>query len=144
MSDVVTCAACGTRNRVPAASTGRPRCARCHADLPWVVDADAGGFDAATSTGAGTLVLVDLWAPWCGPCRVVSPLVERLAAELAGRLKVVKVDVDRAPSISERFLVQGIPTLLLLREGRVVARQVGALGDAALRAWVAPHLPAPD
>jgi thioredoxin 2 len=69
-------------------------------------------------TAASLLVLVDLWAPWCGPCRVVAPGVERAARELAGRLKVVKVNVDEAPRVAERFGVQGIPTLLVLRQGR--------------------------
>ena len=85
-------------------------------------------------------VLMDLWAPWCGPCSMVAPVVETLAGELAGRLKVVKVNVDQAPAISERFGVQGIPTLLLLRAGQVASRQVGALPASALRSWVEESL----
>jgi thioredoxin 2 len=133
MADIAACPSCGTKNRVPVAAAGRPRCAACHADLPWIVDAGEGDFDAATVT-AGT-VLVDLWAPWCGPCRMVAPGVERAAHELAGRLKVVKVNVDEAPGISTRFGVQGIPTLLLLQDGKVVATQVGALPADRLVAW---------
>ncbi len=81
-------------------------------------------------------MLVDLWAPWCGPCRQVAPLLERAAADRAGSLKVVKVNVDVAPDISRRFGVQGIPTMLVLRDGNEVGRQVGALGEAALQRWL--------
>jgi thioredoxin 2 len=76
-----------------------------------------------------------LWAPWCGPCRIVEPGVERAAGSLAGRLKVVKVNLDQAPRTAERLGVQGIPTLLLLRHGREVARQVGAVPPPALLRW---------
>ena len=87
-------------------------------------------------TAASLPVLLDLWAPWCGPCRVVAPGVERAAQELAGCLKVVKVNVDEAPRVAERFGVRGIPTLLVLRQGREVARQVGAVPPPALVRWV--------
>lgn len=135
---VVSCPSCGTRNRVPSVAAGTPRCASCHRALPWIVDAGTEDFDAAADTSA--LVLVDLWAPWCGPCRSISPLVEQAATDLAGRLKVVKVNVDVAPGVSRRYGVQGIPTLLLLRGGREVARQVGALPGAALRSWIDEEL----
>ena len=85
-------------------------------------------------------VLVDFWAPWCGPCRMVSPLVERLGAEHAGRLKVVKLNVDEAPAISARFGVQGIPLLVVIRDGSEVDRLVGAAPLARLQAWLDPHL----
>jgi thioredoxin 2 len=81
-------------------------------------------------------VLVDLWAPWCGPCRMVSPALEQLARAMAGRVKLVKVNVDEAPRLAERFSVQGIPTLLLMRGGEVVARQTGAAPEHVLRGWV--------
>ena len=130
----VACPSCGRPNRVPRDAGGQPRCGACHAPLRWLVDADDGTFDAAAGT---TLpVLVDLWAPWCGPCRMVAPAVEQAADELAGRLKVVKVDVDGAPRVSARFGVQGVPTLLLLRGGTEVARQVGAQPADALLRWV--------
>jgi thioredoxin 2 len=80
-------------------------------------------------------VLVDLWAPWCGPCRAIAPGVKQAARQLAGRLKVVKVNVDRAPGGSARFGAQGIPLLLVLHHGRVVDRQVGALPADALVRW---------
>jgi thioredoxin 2 len=81
-------------------------------------------------------VLVDLWAPWCGPCHMVSPALERLATDLAGQIKLVKVNVDEAPRVAQRFGVQGIPTLLLMRQGQVVARQTGAAPEPVLRNWL--------
>lgn len=138
---IVECPECGRRNRVPAAARGRPRCASCHRDLPWLVDADDADFDRVVDTSLP--VLVDLWAPWCGPCRVVAPGVERAARELRGHLKVAKVDVDRAPGVAARFAVQGVPTLLVLRAGRVVARRTGALAPEALLAWIRGELAAP-
>lgn len=137
---VIPCTACGKRNRVPTIAAGCPRCGQCSAALPWVVPATDGGF-AQVAEQAPVPVLVDLWAPWCGPCHVVSPMIERLAADHAGRLKVVKVNVDESPAISMRFGVQGIPTLLMLHHGRVLDRQTGAPPEPALRAWVEEALP---
>ena len=131
---VVACPSCGRRNRVPAIASGVPRCASCHSGLPWLAAADDADFDDVV--GGRLPVLLDLWAPWCGPCRIVAPGVERAADELAGELKVVKVNVDEAPSVSARLGVQGIPTLLVLRDGHVVARQVGALPEDRLLSWV--------
>jgi thioredoxin 2 len=79
--------------------------------------------------------VVDLWAPWCVPCRMVSPALERLARDLAGRIKLVKVNIDEAPQFAQRFDVHAVPTLLILRKGQVTARQAGALPLPALRAW---------
>ena len=134
MADIVTCPNCGKRNRLPAAAAGVARCANCHTALPWLTTAGDGDFEEVVT--ASTLpVLLDLWAPWCGPCRIVEPGVERAAGSLAGRLKVVKVNVDEAPRTAERLGVRGIPTLLLLRDGREVARQVGAVPPSALLRW---------
>jgi thioredoxin 2 len=135
MAEIVTCANCGKRNRLPAAARGVARCAACHTALPWLTVAGDGDFDEVV-TVASLPVLLDLWAPWCGPCRVVAPGVEQAARTLAGRLKVVKVNVDEAPRIAERLGVRGIPTLLVLRHGREVARQVGAVPPPALVGWV--------
>lgn len=134
MSSVTACPSCGTRNRVPTVAAGKPRCASCHHDLPWLVEVGEPDFDAAV-TGT-TPVLVDLWAPWCGPCRTMAPVLEQLSRERAGTLKVVKVNVDEWPGISARYQVQGIPTLLLFLNGRLVDRQVGAAPGEALRRWV--------
>jgi thioredoxin 2 len=134
----VTCPHCGTRNRVGARADGVPRCANCHNHLPWIVDATAEDFDAEIT--ASVPVLVDFWAPWCGPCRMVSPAVEAAGRDLAGRLKVVKLNVDEAPAISARYGVQGIPLLVLMRDAQEVDRLVGAVPPQQLRAWLDRHL----
>jgi thioredoxin 2 len=132
---VITCPNCGRRNRVPAAANGTPRCGNCHKPLPWIVDAGDDDF-AEVAENASVPALIDLWAPWCGPCRMVSPALEQLATEMAGKLKLVKVNVDESPKLQQRFGVQAIPTLLLLRNGAVAARQTGAAPAAALRTWL--------
>ena len=137
---VVTCPNCGKRNRVPVVAEGVPRCGNCHQPLPWIAEADAQNFDAAIN--ATVPVLVDFWAPWCGPCRMVSPVVERVGQGLAGRLKVVKLNTDEAPDIAARYEVQGIPLLVLIKEGREVDRLVGAAPEPQLRQWVERHVPA--
>jgi thioredoxin 2 len=93
--------------------------------LPWIVDAGDEDF-AEIAEQATVPVLVDLWAVWCGPCRMVSPALEQLAREKAGQLKLVKVDVERAPKLAQRFAVQAVPTLIVLDRGKVIARQLGA------------------
>jgi thioredoxin 2 len=134
-SDVVVCEHCGRKNRVPAAANGVPRCGQCHEPLPWIADATDATYSAVVEE-AVVPVLVDLWAPWCGPCRMVSPALENLARQYVGKVKLVKVNVDQSPAISRRFEVQGIPTLLLVRKGEVVARQTGAAPEPTLRAWL--------
>ncbi|MGC8628485.1 MAG: thioredoxin [Acidimicrobiales bacterium] len=123
---VITCPSCGKKNRVPSSAQGYPRCGSCKAPLPWLVEASDEDFEVVAARG-GQLVLVDIWAEWCAPCRLVAPAVERAAREMAGRLKVVKVDADKAPRVTRRFGVQGIPTLVFLRDGKEVDRVVGAL-----------------
>ncbi len=132
---IATCPHCGRKNRVPAAAAGKPRCAQCHQWLAWIVDARDDTF-AEIAEKSSIPVLVDLWATWCGPCRMVSPALEQLAQERAGQLKLVKVDVDVAPVLSQRFAVRAVPTLLLLWEDRVLGRQSGAAPISALRTWV--------
>lgn len=132
---IVACPACGRRNRVPAAASGLPRCGSCRAELPWLVATTDDGF-AEVAERSPVPVLLDLWAPWCGPCRAVAPAVERVTRELAGRVKGVKVNVDESPGVAARFGARSIPTLLVLRDGVEVARQVGAPPGDALLAWV--------
>jgi thioredoxin 2 len=138
-NQVVVCSNCGTKNRVPAAADGVPRCGKCHTSLRWVVNASDADF--GTVVEASTIpVLVDMWAPWCGPCRMVSPALEQIAGEFAGRLKLVKVNADEAPALSQRFEVLAIPTLILMKRAEVIDKQVGAAPASYLRSWVTSKL----
>ena len=129
-SRVVPCPRCGRKNRLPVSGRGTVRCADCGTGLPWLVDAGDGDLAAALDTGQ--LVLIDLWAPWCGPCRMVAPVLERLAGRYPGRVKVVKVNVDDNPATAARYDARSIPTLVLVRHGETVGRVVGAQPEAAL------------
>jgi thioredoxin 2 len=140
VSDLAECPGCGARNRLGAPPPGSvPRCGKCKAALPWLVT----GSDASlrSDLDAATPVLVDFWAPWCGPCRVVAPTLEALAREWAGRLKVVKLNIDENPQTAAHYRVQSIPTLMLFRDGQPVETVVGALPRAALAQRLAPHVP---
>jgi thioredoxin 2 len=135
---ILICASCGKRNRIRPSEKGAPHCGSCGKPLPWVINATDATFEVEARTSVA--VLVDLWAPWCGPCRFVSPILEELARDFAGRLKVVKVNVDENPALSQRFEAMSIPTLVILRGGRVVDRVVGALPKSQLTIRLTPHL----
>ena len=139
MSDVVTCPRCGTQNRLgtPPAGTA-PSCGQCKSPLPWVVAGGDASF--AADLAAPMPVLVDFWAPWCGPCRMVAPVLEELAAQHAGKLKVVKVNVDENPQVASRYRIQSIPSLMLFRDGQLIETVIGALPKAQLAQRLAPHL----
>ncbi len=85
-------------------------------------------------------VLVDFWAEWCGPCKAIAPALEQLNGELAGKLKIVKVNVDEAPDLAQQFGIRSIPTLLVFKGGRVVEQAMGAKSKAQLSAWLQPHI----
>lgn len=102
--------------------------------MPWLVDATDANFAAVTDTNA--LVLVDLWAPWCGPCRMVAPVLESLARRYAGAIKVVKVNVDDNPGIAAAYDARSIPTLVFMRNGVRVNTVVGAQPEPALAATI--------
>jgi thioredoxin 2 len=135
---IVTCASCEKRVRVREAAPGLPRCPGCSAYLPWLVEADAASFESEAN--APVPVLVDLWAPWCGPCLAVAPVLERLAVRHAGRIKVVKVNTDENPELAQRFDASSIPLLVVLRDGEVAERILGAQPLPALEARLAPFL----
>ena len=132
---LIKCPSCGKTNRVPAAAAGRPRCGSCRSGLPWIVNAGDADF-AVVAEQSPVPALIDFWAAWCGPCRMVSPVLDKIARERAGKIKLVKVDVDRAPQLSRRFDIQAIPTLMIIDGGKVVATQTGAAPAEALRSWL--------
>lgn len=98
----VRCPNCGKANRIPSAASGGPHCGNCGATLPWLTEAGESDFPRVAEQSS-LPVLVDFWAPWCGPCRMVSPALEQIANERAGRLKLVKVNTDDSPALSQRF-----------------------------------------
>jgi thioredoxin 2 len=135
---ILTCANCGAKNRIRPSPRGAPHCGTCGKPLAWVVDANEASFEAETK--AQPTVVLDLWAPWCGPCRFVSPILEELAREHAGKLKVVKVNVDENQNLAVRFDAMSIPTLVVLRDGKPVDRIVGALPKPQLSARLQPYI----
>ena len=104
-----------------------------------IVTLTAANFDEETGK-AGALILVDFWAEWCGPCRMVAPVLEKLADEYAGKARVGKVNVDEHNGIAAKFGVQSIPTLLLFKDGKVVEQYVGATNRDALVKMIDKHL----
>lgn len=136
---VAACPACGQKNRIKPAATGIPLCASCGHALPWLVEVSTSGFHAGVESSP-VPVLADFWAPWCAPCRMVAPVVERIATDLAGRLKVAKVNTDETPELGNRFNVRGIPTLILFENGREKDRITGAMPGPAMRSWVEQRL----
>jgi thioredoxin 2 len=146
----VACASCGAVNRFPRArATEGPRCGRCKQPL---LSAPAGTAAARAAPShpvevtdqswsveverSEVPVLVDFWAPWCGPCRAVAPVLDALARDYGGRVKIAKVNVDENPRLAARFGIQAIPTMLLVRDGRVVDEQRGALPRPHLERWL--------
>jgi thioredoxin 2 len=135
---LVACPQCHSLVRVPEARAGEhPQCPRCKAQvLPGQpVALDVASF--AAHVERSTLpALVDFWAPWCGPCRMMAPVLDHTAAERVTRLRVAKVNTDEQPQLAERFGIRSIPTLILFREGRELARQSGAVDATTLSRWL--------
>jgi thioredoxin 2 len=138
MSDplITVCPACQKMNRIPAARLAeKPTCGACGAALftGHPVEVDSAGFDRHAR--GDLLVLVDVWAPWCGPCRMMGPMFERAAATLEPRLRLLKLNLDNAPDIGRRFGIQSVPTLLLLDHGKLKAQTAGAMDAGQIIAW---------
>ena len=145
MGSIVSCQNCGARNRVDAAAAGRgrPVCGRCGVPLSTDPSASQTGetkpfavtdqtFESEVIGAGGVPVLVDFWAAWCGPCRMIAPVLDELAAESRGRYRVAKLDVDANPVTASRFQVQSIPTLIIFKDGRPADRIVGLQPKQAL------------
>ncbi len=146
---IIACAKCGAKNRVDerAASFRRPVCGRCGAQLEagaatsthpeTVTDAT---FQSTVVEAKGLPVLVDFWAAWCGPCRVVAPLLDQLAAESNGRYRITKLNVDENPRTAAQFSIQSIPTLLIFKDGQLVDRLTGAQPKQTIASRLAAHI----
>ena len=142
---VVRCPACGVGNRVPLekiASGLAPVCGRCKAplrvDTKPIAVTDASFADEVERSPLP--VLVDAWAAWCGPCRMIAPAIDELAAEMAGRLRVAKLNVDENPATATRFGLHSIPTLLVFQGGREVDRIVGVQPKSEISRRLQPRL----
>ncbi|MEA2025728.1 MAG: thioredoxin [Chloroflexota bacterium] len=135
---MLTCAECGKKNKIRPAERGSPHCGACGKPLPWLVNATDATFPYEARSSVA--ILVDLWAPWCGPCRVIGPMLENLSKEYAGRIKVVKVNVDENPALAQQFQATSIPTMIIIKGDRVVDRIVGALPPNDLKMRLFPYL----
>ena len=147
-----TCAKCGTQNRVDeqAAVVSQPVCGKCGEKLREATATSANGKPQVVtdstfatevlSASASVPVLMDCWAPWCTPCRVIAPVLDQLAAESGGRYKIVKLNVDENPGISAQFQIRSIPTMLIFKHGKVVDQIVGAVPKQTIAARLRSHL----
>ena len=147
---IVSCPSCGAKNRIDErrASTAQPKCGRCGTPLDAISGGAAfgeplvvtdGTFQQAVLDRRGGPVLVDCWAPWCGPCRMLEPTINQLAAESGGRYVVAKLNTDENQRTAARYQIDGIPTLLLFRDGQLVDRLVGLQPKQQIAARLAQY-----
>jgi thioredoxin 2 len=140
---IIRCLHCGTKNRMPENRLNEtPRCGKCGAAL--VVSSDHGRpFEVTDSTfesevlRASGSVLVDCWAPWCGPCRMVAPILDELAAKYAGGVRIAKLNVDENPLTASRYNIRSIPTMLLFKSGKLMNTLIGALPKETIEQHIA-------